>query len=100
MSNDVASQFAGVLPAETAKDLPRVGPAAAAHPGESRTIEATVFAVIPEFHQVHVQSSDGHHYAITAVTPGVDWTRLFEGQRLECMVTTVLPRVLVARVLT
>ena len=99
MSNRVDFQPAGALPAETQKGLCQVVHVAATHPGDSRTIEATVFAVIPEYHQVLVQSSDGHHYAITANTPGIDWTTLHEGQRVECVVTTVLPRVLAAHVL-
>jgi hypothetical protein len=67
---------------------------------DRRTIRATVFAVVPEFKQVRLQSSDGHHYAITAKTPGIDWKSLREGQCVECIVTTtLLPRVLEAHAL-
>lgn len=99
MSDHVDFQPEGALPAETPKDLRTVAHVASANPGDQKTIQATVFAVIPEYHQVLVKSSDGHHYAITGRTPGVDWTTLYEGQRLECVVTTVLPRVLAARIL-
>jgi len=99
MSDHVDFQPAGALPAETPKDLGTVAHVACANPGDRKTIEATVFAVIPEYHQVCVKSSDGYHYAITKQTPGIDWTILREGQRLECIVTTALPRVLAAHIL-
>ena len=66
----------------------------------TRIIETTVFAVLDEFQQVRVRTADGHQYAITAKTPGVDWHTLREGQRIECMVTTsLLPIVLEAHAL-
>ena len=64
----------------------------------ARTVEATVFAVLSDFRQVRVKTADGYQYAITENTPGVNWAGLYEGQRLECTVTTtLLPRVLHAR---
>jgi hypothetical protein len=42
----------------------------------------------------------GYQYAITETTPGVDWQKLREGQRVVCTVTTsLLPTVLQARAL-
>lgn len=49
-------------------------------------VEATVFALIPEFNQVRVESSDGRQYAITAKTAGVDFDELHLGQRLQLAV--------------
>jgi hypothetical protein len=63
-----------------------------------RTVEATVFAILPDFRQVRVKTADGHQYAITENTPGVDWAGLHEGQRIVCTVSTsLLPKVLHAR---
>lgn len=50
------------------------------------TVQATVFALIPEFNQVRVESSDGRQYAITAKTVGVDFDELQVGQRLQLTV--------------
>jgi hypothetical protein len=67
-------------------------------PQGKKTVEATVFAVLEEFQQVRVKTADGHQYAITEETLGVDWHELREGQRIVCSVTTtLLPRVLHAR---
>jgi hypothetical protein len=66
----------------------------------TRVVEATVIAVLPDYRQVRVKTADGHQYAITEKTPGIDWSRLCEGQRVKCTVTTtLLPRVLEARAL-
>lgn|GEM_PF-4224415 len=51
-----------------------------------RFVEAMVCAVIPEFNQVHVESSDGRQYAITAKTAGVDSDELQVGRRLQLTV--------------
>ncbi len=51
-----------------------------------RSVDATVFAVLHEFKQVRVESSDGHQYAITAKTSGVDFDDLQVGQRLQLTV--------------
>lgn len=65
-----------------------------------RAVQATVFAVLPDFGQVRVKTADGHQYVITEKTPGIDWRTLSEGQRIECTVTTfLLPVVLNARAL-
>lgn len=62
---------------------------------EQKTVESTVVAVLPSYRQVRVKTADGYQYAITETTPGVDWSRLHEGQRLKCTVTTSsLPQVL------
>lgn len=84
----VGRRLRGVLPVTTEQ------------PVHSRTIRATVFAVVPEFKQVRLESNDGHRYAITAKTPGIDWKSLREGQCVECIVTTtLLPHVLEAHAL-
>ena len=65
---------------------------------ETRIVETTVFAVLEVFNQVRVKTDDGYRYAITAKTPGIDWSTLKEGQRVVCTVTTsLLPIVLHAR---
>lgn len=51
-----------------------------------RSTEATVFALIREFNQVRVESSDGRQYAITAKTLGVDFDKLQVGQSLRLTV--------------
>lgn len=67
---------------------------------EPRTVLATVFTVLSGFKQVRVRAADGTQYAITAKTPGVDWTTLREGQEVECIVTTDdLPRIVEAKLL-
>ncbi|MFT3819808.1 MAG: hypothetical protein QM750_19720 [Rubrivivax sp.] len=63
---------------------------------ETRRVETIVFALIPEFEQVKVRDSDGHIYALTRKTRGVDLGALHEGQRVLCTVTRELPRVLSA----
>lgn len=64
--------------------------------GDTRRIEAVVVALIPEYHQVKVRDGDGHLYALTRKTQGVDLASLHEGQRVVCTVTRKLPRVLTA----
>jgi hypothetical protein len=63
---------------------------------ETRSVEAVVVALIPEYHQVKVRDDEGHLYALTRKTAGVELTKLREGQRLVCTVTRTLPRVLAA----
>ncbi len=62
--------------------------------GEARRVETVVFALIPEFEQVKVRDAEGHVFALTRKTPGIDLRALHEGQRVICMVTRKLPRVL------
>ena len=66
--------------------------------GDTYRVEAVVVAVIPEFHQVQVLDADGHLYALTRKTRGIDLAALREGQRVVCTVTRTLPRVLAAAV--
>lgn len=66
--------------------------------GETRRVEAVVVALIPEYHQVKVRDDNGHLYALTRKTQGVDLAALHEGQRVVCTVTRKLPRVLTAAV--
>lgn len=64
--------------------------------GETRRVETVVVALIPEYRQVKVRDGDGHLYALTRKTQGVDLAALHEGQRIVCTVTLKLPRVLTA----
>ena len=66
--------------------------------GDTYRVEAVVVAVIPESHQVQVLDADGHLYALTRKTRGIDLATLFEGQRVVCTVTRRLARVLDAAV--
>jgi hypothetical protein len=64
-----------------------------------REVDATVVALVPEFHQAKIRSGDGHLYAITKMTRGVQLESLREGQHVRCLVTVRLPRVLTAEVI-
>ena len=64
-----------------------------------RQVEATVFALIPEYHQVKVGTRDGHVYSLTERSRGVRLDALREGQRLAGKVTRRLLRVVSAEVL-
>jgi hypothetical protein len=68
-------------------------------PGDDETheVDTVVFALIPEFQQVKVRDCEGHLYALTPKTSGVDLLALHEGQRIICMVTRKFPRVLSAQ---
>ena len=63
---------------------------------ETRRVEVTVVALIPEYRQVKSSDEEGHSYVLTRRTSGIDLTSLHEGQRLTCIVTRHLPRVLSA----
>ena len=67
---------------------------------ETRQVDATVVAVIPEFEQAKIRDDEGHRFSITAMTSGVDLLSLREGQIVRCTVTLKLPRVLSAEVVT
>lgn len=54
--------------------------------GETRRVDTVVVALIPEYHQVKVRDGDGHLYALTRKTQGVDLAALHEGQRVVCTV--------------
>jgi hypothetical protein len=66
------------------------------YPGGTRQVEARVVALVPEYHQAHLRSSDGYLYSLTEQTPGIDLRNLHEGQVLRCTVTVRAPRVLSA----
>jgi hypothetical protein len=61
---------------------------------QTRRVESIVVALIPEYHQVKVRDGEGHLYALTRETRGIDLTALHVGQRIVCTVTRKLPRVL------
>jgi hypothetical protein len=89
------SQAGSRVQASAARD----GDSRAADGEDFRQVEATVFALIPEYHQVKVRARDGHVYSLTERTRGVRLDALREGQRLACKVTRRLPRVVSAEVL-
>ena len=62
----------------------------------TRVVETVVFALVPEYHQVKVRDGEGHVYALTRKTAGVELGSLQEGQRVVCKVTREFPRVLAA----
>lgn len=66
---------------------------------ETYIVDTTVVALIPEFHQANVRSFDGHLYAITKRTSGINLESLHEGQEVRCTVTRRLPRVLAAELI-
>jgi hypothetical protein len=71
-------------------------------PAESADVDhlrGEVVALLPEFGMVHVRTDKGRVLAVTAHTKGIDVGTLQRGQRLECTVTRVLPRVLDAKLL-
>jgi hypothetical protein len=49
----------------------------------TRIIDVEVFAVLEDFQQVRARTADGHQYAITEKTVGVDWHTLREGSSLS-----------------
>ena len=79
---------------------PRHGQTSSDGGEETRCVEATVYALIPEYHQVRVRDSEGRSYALTRKTRGVDLSSLREGQRVVCTVTVHLPRVVSATAIT
>lgn len=64
--------------------------------GETRRVEAVVVAVVLEFHHVKVRDADGHSFAFTRKTRGIDLVTLCEVQRVVCTVTRNFPRALTA----
>lgn len=67
-------------------------------PEEVRQVDATVVAVLPEFHQAKLRDSGGYQYSITDMTAGVHVSDLQKGQHVRCIVTTQLPRVIRASI--
>lgn len=67
---------------------------------DEKEVYALVLALVPEFHLVKVQASDGSQYAITRATQGVQLANLREGQQLRCTVSSGLPRVLAAELVS
>lgn len=67
---------------------------------ETREVDTTVVAVIPEYHQAELTTADGFRYALTERTPGVRLSSIREGQHFRCIVTVRYPRVLRAELLS
>ena len=79
---------------------PRHGQASSDGSEETWRVEATVYALIPEYHQVWVRDSEERHYVLTRKTRGIDLSSLREGQRVVCTVTVHIPRVMSATAIT
>ena len=62
----------------------------------TREVDTEVVALIPQYEQVQVRDANGHLYALTLQTKGIDLAKLHAGQRVRCTVTLRLPRVLSA----
>jgi len=56
-------------------------------------IEGVVLEVFPTFGMAHVRTALGSVYGLNRTTPGVDFDRLQEGQRLLCEVKEKFHRV-------
>ena len=67
---------------------------------EIYVVEATVFALIPEFELVMLRTADDFQLALTLETAGIDLSKLRKGQRVRCTVTQRLHRVLSAVILS
>ena len=65
-----------------------------------RRITATVHACVLEFEVVYVRTHDEFQYALTPATEGVRLEELRVGQAIECVLSSGLPRVLTARVIS
>lgn len=63
---------------------------------ETDIVEATVVACIPGFELVMVRTADEFQYALTPATAGISLQNLREGQRVRCVVTRRLRRVIAA----
>lgn len=55
-----------------------------------------VHACIPEFELVYVRTADDIEYVLTPETEGVSVQDLQEGQKVDCVISGGLPRVLSA----
>lgn len=69
------------------------------HGVDMQQVEATAFALIPEFNQVEVCTPDNFHYTITKRTAGVTLSELREGQRLLCTLRGRLGIVVTAKLI-
>ena len=78
-------------------DLPLADPSV---PHGTERVVTVVFACVPEFELVYVRAPDGRQFALTPQTDGISLPTLREGQRVECIVTRRLSRVLSAELLT
>ncbi|MES2229231.1 MAG: hypothetical protein V4540_15905 [Pseudomonadota bacterium] len=62
-------------------------------------VEATVFACVMVFELVFARTASNYQYVLTPQTSGISLEDLREGQRLSCLVTRRMPRVLAAQIL-
>ncbi len=79
-----------VQPATASRPAPALPgvPAAAVE-----TVRARVTELVPEYRQVHVETTAGRSLALTLHTRGIELAQLRVGQWLECVVTLEQPRV-------
>ena len=65
----------------------------------TRTVDATVIALIPEYRQAELRAVDGTRFALTEHTPGIALANVREGQHYRCTVTLRFAKVLHAELL-
>ena len=63
-------------------------------------LSTRVYACVSEFELVYVRTADEQQFALTPDTEGVRLDDLREGQIVECLVSSGLPRVLRAKLKT
>ncbi len=68
-------------------------------PEPTRRVLLTVTVCIDEFDIVYAEASDSQRFAITPKTPGVSVKELGLGDKVDCLVTTLLPRVMAAHLI-
>lgn len=62
-------------------------------------IEGKVVQVLPQYQVAFVKVENGNVYHLTPKTPGIDFQQLSVGMIVECEITSMLIRVLSARIL-
>lgn len=63
-------------------------------------IEGKVVQVLPQYQVAFVKVENGNVYHLTPKTPGIDFQELSVGMIVECEITSMLIRVLSARILS
>lgn len=63
-------------------------------------IEGKVVQVLPQYQVAFVKVENGNVYHLTPKTPGIDFQQLSVGMIVECEITSMLIRVLSARILS
>ena len=63
-------------------------------------IEGKVAEVLPAYQVAYVKVDNGNVYHLTPKTPGINFQELKVGMIVECEITSMLTRVLSARILS